>query len=105
MASSKKYLEFVLDQLSELENVTYRAMMGEYVIYYDGKVVGGIYDDRFLIKPTPSALKLVPDAVYETPYEGAKDMILPDVDDRELLGALIPTIASDLPEPKRKKQL
>ena len=105
MASSKKYLEFVLDQLSELEGVTYRAMMGEYIVYYGGKVVGGIYDDRFLIKPTPSALKLVPEPAYETPYEGAKDMILPDVDDRDLLNALIPAIASDLPEPKRKKDL
>ena len=101
MASSKEYLAFVLEQLAGLEGVTHRAMMGEYVLYYQGKVVGGIYDDRFLIKPTKSARELLPDAPYELPYEGAKEMLLPDVDDRELLLRLIPAVAADLPNRKK----
>ena len=76
MASSKEYLEFVLEQLSELDEITHRAMMGEYIIYYQGKVIGGIYDDRFLVKPTKSAKELMPDAPFELPYEGAKEMLL-----------------------------
>lgn len=86
MASSKKYLDFVLDQLSELAEVFHRAMMGEYIIYYRGKVIGGIYDDCFLVKPTKSALAVMPDAKRELPYEGAKEMLLiDDVDNREFL--------------------
>ncbi len=104
MASDKEYLEFVLEQLSDLEGVSHRAMMGEYIIYYEGKVVGGIYDDRFLVKDTPSANRIVPNAPKELPYEGAKEMLLPDVDDRALLTELIPAIANDLPEPKKKKK-
>ncbi len=100
MASSKEYLAFVLEQLAGLEGVTHRAMMGEYVIYFQGKVVGGIYDDRFLVKPTPSAKALLPDAPLELPYEGAKEMLLPDVDDRELLLRLLPAVAADLPGKK-----
>ena len=73
MASSKEYLDFILDQLSELEEITYRAMMGEYIIYYRGKIVGGIYDDRLLVKPVKSAISLMPDATYELPYEGGKE--------------------------------
>ena len=103
MASSKDFLAYVLEQLSALDSVSFKPMMGEYVIYYRGKVVGGIYDDRFLVKPTKSALELLPDASFELPYEGAKEMLAPDVDDRELLGRLIPAIAADLPEPKKKK--
>ena len=72
MASSKEYLQFIIEQLSELEDISYKAMMGEYIIYYRGKIVGGIYDDRFLVKPVKSAIKLMPDAEYELPYEGAK---------------------------------
>ena len=98
MASSKEYLGFVLEQLGDPERVSYRPMMGEYVIYYDGKVVGGIYDDRFLVKPTKSAKALLPDAPHEIPYEGAKEMLLADVDDRELLQALLPAIANDIPK-------
>ena len=104
MASGKEYLSFVLEQLSELEGVTYRAMMGEYIIYYQGKVIGGIYDDRFLIKQTKSALEMLPDAPLELPYEGAKEMLLVDVDNRELLNELIPKIAEDLPLPKKKNK-
>ena len=96
MASSKEYFEFVKEQLGELDGVSYRAMMGEYIIYYNRKVVGGIYDDRFLIKPTPSAKKLMPDAPEETPYEGAKKMLLADIDDRELLHKVIPAVAGEL---------
>ncbi|MDD7611747.1 MAG: TfoX/Sxy family protein, partial [Spirochaetales bacterium] len=74
MSSSKEYLDFILEQLSELKNVTYRAMMGEYILYYGGKIVGGIYDDRLLVKPVKSAIQYMPSAVYELPYEGAKEM-------------------------------
>lgn len=105
MASSKDYLSFILEQLSGLDDISYRAMMGEYILYYQGKVIGGIYDDRFLIKPTVSAKKMMPDASYELPYEGAKEMLLvSDVDDRELLSALIPAVAAELPAPKKKKR-
>ncbi len=100
MASSKEYLEFVLEQLSDLEGITHRAMMGEYIIYYKGKVIGGVYDDRFLIKITKSAKELMPDAPLELPYEGAKPMLSADVDDRELLNRLIPKVADELPNKK-----
>ncbi len=78
MVSSNEYLQFILDQLSELDEITYRAMMGEYIIYYRGKVVGGIYDDRLLVKPVKSAISFMPNAVYELPYDGAKEMLLVD---------------------------
>ena len=78
MASSKECLDFILERLSELDDVTYRAMMGEYIIYYRGKIVGGIYDDRFLVKPTKSAVTMMPNADMELPYEGAKEMLLVD---------------------------
>lgn len=103
MASDKEYLDFVLEQLSALDGVSFRAMMGEYIFYFDGKVVGGIYDNRFLVKPTASARALLPEAREELPYEGAKPMLAADVDDRELLLKLIPAVASELPEPSRKK--
>ena len=104
MASSKDYLEYVLDQLSSLDDISYRAMMGEYIIYYQRKIVGGIYDDRFLVKPTKSALDLMPDASRELPYEGAKEMLLvEDIDDRDFLNELINAIAYELPAPKKKK--
>lgn len=103
MASSKDYLEYVLDQLSSLNDISYRAMMGEYIIYYHGKIVGGIYDDRFLVKPTKSALDLMPDASRELPYEGAKEMLLvEDVDDREFLNELLNAMVDELPAPKKK---
>ena len=104
MASSKEYLDFILEQISGLENVTYRAMMGEYIIYYRGKIVGGIYDDRFLVKPTKSALEMMPDADREIPYEGAKEMLLVDnVDNREFLAELLIAMYEELPAPKKKK--
>ena len=104
MASDRDYLDFVLEQLSDLDGITYRAMMGEFIIYYQGKVIGGIYDNRFLVKQTKSALEMLPDAPLELPYEGAKEMLLVDVDNRELLNELIPKIAEDLPEPKKKNR-
>lgn len=105
MASSKEYLEFVLGQLSELEDITYRAMMGEFIIYYKDKIVGGIYDDRLLVKPVKSAINYMPDADYEVPYEGAKEMLLVDeVDRKEYLTGLFNAMFPDLPEPKQKKK-
>lgn len=104
MASSKEYLEFILEQLSELDDVSYRAMMGEYILYFHGKVIGGIYDDRFLVKPTASAKALMPDANMEIPYEGAKEMIqVDDVENREFLKELFEAMYGELPEPKKKK--
>ena len=105
MASSKEYLDFILEQLSELEGVSYRAMMGEYVIYYGSKVVGGIYDDRFLVKPTKSAIVKMLDANLELPYEGAKKMLLvDDVENKEFLRELLEDMYDELPAPKKKKQ-
>ena len=105
MASSREYLDFILDQLSALDGITARAMMGEYIIYLNGKIVGGIYDDRFLVKPTKSAEKMMPDAPRELPYEGAKEMLLVDnVENRALLEELISAVAGDLPEPKKRRR-
>lgn len=104
MASSKEYLDFILGQLSELDDISYRAMMGEYIIYYRGKVVGGIYDDRFLVKSTKSAVAMMPNAVMELPYEGAKEMLLVyDVDNKEFLRLLLEAMYEELPAPKKKK--
>ena len=105
MASSKEYLEFILGQLSELEDITYRTMMGEFIIYYRGKVVGGIYDDRLLVKPVKSAIGFMPTATYELPYEGAKEMLLVDeVDDKEFMTGLFNAVYEELPVPKSKKK-
>lgn len=104
MASSKSYLDFVLEQLSDLEEITYRAMMGEYIIYYRGKIVGGIYDDRLLVKPVKTAFSYIPQAVYELPYEGAKEMLLvEDVDQKEFLTGLFRAMYEELPAPKKRK--
>lgn len=103
MASSKAYLEYILEQLSELDGISYRAMMGEYVICYRGKIVGGIYDDRFLVKPVKSAAAMMPNADWETPYEGAKEMLLVDgVDDREFMRELLEAMEPELPAPKKR---
>ena len=104
MASSKEYLDFIFEQLSDLDEITYRAMMGEYVIYYRGKIIGGIYDDRLLVKPVKSAIAFMSDATYELPYEGAKEMLLVnDVDNRDYLSGLFKAMYDELPPPKRKK--
>jgi len=105
MASSKEYLDFILEQVSELDNVSYKAMMGEFIIYYKGKIIGGIYDDRLLVKPVQSAINYMPNAVYELPYDGAKEMLLVDeVDNKEFLIGLFDAVYDDLPTPKPKKK-
>ena len=105
MASSKEYLDFILDQLSLAENITYRPMMGEFIIYCGGKVIGGIYDDRFLVKPVKSAKELMPDADYEIPYEGGKEMLLVDnVDSREFLAELMQALYSELPNKAKRRK-
>ena len=104
MASTKEYLDFVLEQLSELEEITYRVMMGEYILYYRGKIIGGIYDDRLLVKPVKSAISLMPTATYELPYDGAKEMLLVDnIDSKEFLTELFNSMYDELPAPKKKK--
>ena len=105
MASSKEYLDFILEQVSELDNVSYKAMMGEFIIYYKGKMIGGIYDDRLLVKPVQSAINYMPNAEYELPYDGAKKMLLvDDVDNKEFLIGLFDAMYDDLPAPKPKKK-
>ena len=102
MASSKGHLEYVLDLLSGLDDISYRAMMGEYVLYYRGRVFGGVYDDRFLIKPTESARRILPDADVEIPYDGAKGMLLVESEDRELIGNMVEAMYDELPKPKKR---
>ena len=104
MTSSKEYLEYIMEQLSDLDDISYRAMMGEYIIYYRGKIVGGIYDDRFLIKPVKTAMEMMPDADMELPYEGAKKMLLvEDVENREFLKELFEAMYYELPARKKRK--
>ncbi|WP_407396618.1 TfoX/Sxy family protein [Treponema sp.] len=103
MASSKEYLEYILEQLSCLEEISYRQMMGEFIIYYRGKIAGGIYDDRFLVKSVESARRLMPDSSFEIPYDGAKEMLLVDnVDSREFLTELFKAMYDELPVPRTK---
>ena len=105
MSSKKEYLDYILEQLSELEGISYRAMMGEYILYYHEKIFGGIYDDRLLVKPVNAAKEMLPDAPSELPYEGAKPMLLVDsIDDREFLCELVGAMYDELPEPKKKKK-
>lgn len=104
MATSKDYLAYVMDLLSECDNITHRAMMGEYVLYVNGKVFGGIYDDRFLVKPAESAKRLLPDADYQLPYQGAKLMIAIDFEDKRRLAELVSAIEAELPAPKKRKR-
>ena len=104
MASRKEYLDFILEQLSDLEEISYKSMMGEYIIYYRGKIVGGIYDDRFLVKPVKSAIAYMPNAKYELPYDGAKEMLLvDDVDNKEFLNSLFNSMYDELHTSKLKK--
>ena len=105
MASSKEYLHFILEQLSDLEDISYRPMMGEYILYYHGKIVGGIYDDRLLVKKTKSALECMPAAVCDFPYEGAKEMLLvEEVDNKEFLTKLFDAMYDELPLPKSRRR-
>ena len=104
MASSKEFLNFILEQLSELDEITYKTMMGEYIIYLHGKIVGGIYDNRFLVKPTKSAKELMPSAPLELPYEGAKPMLMMDnIDDKDFMARLLNAMFDELPKPKKKR--
>lgn len=105
MASSKEYLTFILEQLSDLDEISYRAMMGEYIIYYKGKIVGGIYDDQLLIKPVKAAQKYLSEAVQVSPYLGAKEMLLVDnLDSKDYLTTLFEAMFEELPAPKPKKK-
>lgn len=104
MPSTKQYLDFILESLSDLEDISYRSMMGEYILYYRGRIIGGIYDNRFLIKPVKSAHELLPDAEMELPYEGATEMLLvEDTQDRDFLKELFDAMYDELPSKKRKK--
>ena len=105
MASGKEYLQFILEQLSDLDDISYRPMMGEYILYYRGKIVGGIYDNRLLVKPTKSALELMPAAICELPYEGAKEMLpVDEVDSKAFLTELFEAMYDELPLPKQKRK-
>ncbi len=104
MASSKEYLNFILEQVSDLDGISYRAMMGEYIIYYNGKIVGGIYDNRLLVKPVKSAVEYVNIVKYDFPYDGAKEMLLvDDVDDKDYLCGLFKAMYDELPNHKKGK--
>ena len=104
MTSSKQYLEYILERLSGLDDISHRAMMGEYIIYYRGKIIGGIYDDRFLIKPVKSAKAMMPNADMELPYEGAGEMILVDeTENEDFLKELIEAMYCELPSPRKRK--
>lgn len=106
MASSKEYLDFVLEQLSDIPEISYRPMMGEYILYFKGRVIGGIFDERFLVKPVKSAIELMPDARYEEPYPGGKDMLLVDeIENREFMRELFDKMFDELPEPKKKVEV
>lgn len=103
MASSMEFLDYILEQLRDLEDLEYRPMMGEFILYYRGKIVGGIYDDRLLVKPVSAAFDYVSDAQYALPYEGAKEMLaVDDVDDRKYLQGLFEAMYDELPAPKKK---
>ena len=103
MATNKEYLNFILDQLSELDGITHRQMMGEYIIYYHGKITAYLCDDRLLVKPVASAVRMMPQAKFETPYDGAKEMLLVEnVDDRVFLKELLEAMYPELPQLKKK---
>ncbi|MBR0230088.1 MAG: TfoX/Sxy family protein [Erysipelotrichaceae bacterium] len=103
MASSREYLEYIMEQLSSIEDVSYRPMMGEFIIYCQGKIIGGVYDDRFLVKPTKAAAKLMPEAEEVVPYPGAKPLLLVDeVDNRMFLSELIAQMIDELPLPRKR---
>ncbi|MCI8561474.1 MAG: competence protein TfoX [Dorea sp.] len=105
MASSKEYLDYIVGQLSELEDITYRAMMGEYIIYYRGRIAGGIYDNRFLVKPVKAAQEFMPKAAFEIPYKGAKAMLMVEhVEDKGYLKDLFNAMYDELQMPKKRKK-
>lgn len=105
MASGKAYLNFILDQLAPLGQITHRAMMGEYILYYRGKIAAYICDDRLMVKPVPAAMELLPEAPAQPPYPGARDMlVVENVDDGTFLVQLFEAMESQLPLPKAKKK-
>lgn len=105
MASTKDYLDYVLEQLSGLDEISCRAMMGEYILYYKGKVFGGIYDNRFLVKPTKSAKELMPNVPFELPYDGAKEMLsVENIEDKQFLAELLSSMVDELPTPKKRRK-
>ena len=105
MPSSQEYLEYILEQLSGQEGIACRPMMGEYLLYIHGKLMGGIYDNRLLVKPTDAARALMPQAPEETPYDGAKPMLLvEDIENRAFLAALCRALYDSLPAPRTKKK-
>ena len=105
MATGKEYIAFILEQLSDLDEITSRSMMGEYMIYYRGKIAAYVCDDRLLVKPVEAAKTLMPNARMEAPYEGAKEMLLvEEVDNKEFLTMLFNAMYDQLPEPKAKKK-
>ena len=104
MPSTREYLDFVLEQLSDLDGIAYRKMMGEYILYYRGRIVGGIYDNRLLVKPVAPALALMPEAPYAVPYRGAKAMLLvQEIDEPDFLSRLFMAMYVALLVPKQKK--
>lgn len=104
MASSRAFLDFILEQLSGLDDIAYKSMMGEYILYYRGRIAGGIYDDRFLVRNVKAARKMMPDADLALPYEGAREMIAVDnVENREFLSELFEAMYEELPVPKKRK--
>lgn len=104
MASTKEYLDLILENLSDLEDITYRKMMGEYIIYYRGKIIGGIYDNRLLVKPVKSAVEYMDEIIYELPYEGAKEMLLvSEAENRDYLTGLFERMYEELPVVTQKK--
>lgn len=103
MASSREFLDFVLEQLSELDGISYRAMMGEFIIYHKGKIPGGIYDDRLLVKPVKAAIEYMPEASFELPYHGGSKMLLvTELEDKDFLAGLFNAMYDELPERKRR---
>ncbi len=105
MSVSENYLNFILEQLSEIDGIVCRRMMGEYILYHHEKIAAYLCDDRLLVKPVPSAVRMMPDASWEPPYDGAKNMLLVDnTDDRKFLKALFQAMYEELPEPKKKSR-
>lgn len=105
MSTSKEHIRYILDQLAELEGITSKQMMGEYIIYFNGKIAAYVCDNRLLVKPLKSVEELIPNPVYEPPYDGADDMVLvEDVDDREFLKKLFAAMEPELPEPKKRRK-
>ena len=105
MATTQDYIHFIAEQLSDLDDISIRSMMGEYIVYYRGKIAAYVCDNRFLVKPVASAIAMLPDAPFQPPYEGAKEMLLvEDIDNRELLRMLFEKMYDELPAPKPKKK-